>query len=650
MMKYNIEEGDERGFKAARAELLERFSRWAASSGGFDDDEVDEMASDVDLALDWKWNYGNGELTTWRTHHFEEFLIRWCPRKLSVSVEDSAPIPLSLVVFVTFLDSEGILGAGSSTLDSLSSFAVSRIDEFLTAMGDPSNFGMAKSLFAAAMSDGIDPTDQDELSGWVERYNELPEEERRSLIPDSALGSAISSNAVDLSPFLRLPSVVLPSDDEVAASKAAAPILKIFSDLAQFVGDGIKLTKTGNPTLTDARALVDLLGTGEVMDPKVGDRTFKTTSAGELPKLSQVLTWAKKAGVVRVVHGKLVATKRGLGLLKDPSNSFDKAVDALLAIGPLQSQRRNDGWFVWPEVIEMLDAMGVNVLIPPYSAQEPVELTDIVETATEMVLDEYEFRIPDDKVKVWIGRDIEDIMDAFALGGLITRSWASPVESSSERSLGEVELTPAGVVTVRRILQDNGFEVPVAGAHVYDSAEELLRAMNVEEFPVVYGEIRAWLQARDPDHAATEIADFLKVVDEPELINMGLMVMSEIGVDVAEPHVRKLVSNPSARGFALFWLVEKEKLEREALNDRSNTGSYVDILAQMLITDGPDGLREVLDMAGDCESQVESVSSLWNSPSLATEVVLAAIGEESTTKQVAKAARKALFKRRSARL
>jgi hypothetical protein len=37
---------------------------------------------------------------------------------------------------------------------------------------------------------------------------------------------------------------------------------------------GRKLTQTGRLTMADARRLVERLGTGDVIDPVIGDRTF----------------------------------------------------------------------------------------------------------------------------------------------------------------------------------------------------------------------------------------------------------------------------------------------------------------------------------------------------------------------------------------
>lgn len=60
-----------------------------------------------------------------------------------------------------------------------------------------------------------------------------------------------------------------------------------------WVGAGRKLTQTGRVTMTDARVLVESLGTGDVLDPAIGDRVYRTTSSQELRNLTLVVEWAK---------------------------------------------------------------------------------------------------------------------------------------------------------------------------------------------------------------------------------------------------------------------------------------------------------------------------------------------------------------------
>ncbi len=74
---------------------------------------------------------------------------------------------------------------------------------------------------------------------------------------------------------------------------------------------------------------------------------------------------------------------------------------------------------------------------------------------------------------------------------------------------------------------------------------------------------------------------------------------------------------------------------------------FVDVLANRMVTAGPEGLCETLALAGNHDGQIDVINRLWRSPSTATDAVLAGIGELHPTKVVAKAARKALFKRRT---
>ena len=634
---------DEDGFLAARAPLLERFQHWLVEEQQTLGDRATLMAGDAGLALDWKWSYADGDLGLWRTRDVGEFLLEWCPRKLSVSQADCLSIPGSLVTLIAFLDAQGLLRSGSSSVAALAEAAARVTEEFVAAMGDASNFGLAKSLFSAASADGVDLGDPDGLQTWIAEFNARPEQERRRVIPDTALASPKRPS---------LPPVSMPDDADVVASRAAAPILAMFASFAGFVGAGRKLTQTGNLTLADARALVDLLGTGDAMDERIGDRTFKTRSSAELPRLRQVFAWARKAGVVRVAHGRVIATKAGLAMAGDPAGFFDRAVDALLAIGPLASQRDPSWWLAWPEVTELLDRFAVHMLSDPYVAQRPVPIDDLASVATGAVLDVFEFTSLDDgHVARRIGNEVIDIVDALELAGMVCRSGvieASDTELIGQRRHGgSVELTAAGVATTQRLLVAAGYQAPTAGRFSTATATELLAGTELEDFTDLWGEIEAWRRRLEPGEAARQLADAARGLDDPALANLALAVMGDLDPAVAGPEVRQLVTQPGTRGVALCWLVDHGLEDPEVLFDPDDVACFVDVLAQRLVTGGPDGLCDTLALAGNHESQVRVIAQLWRSPSKATDTVLAAIGEVHPAKAVAKAARKARFQRRS---
>ncbi len=530
-------------FLRVRDTLLARFETWLADGRRAGD------AADAGLALDWKWSYGDGELARWRTADVAEFLLDWCPRKLSVGQADFRSIPGSLAAFAEFLDATAQLAPGSAPVSALTTAAADLADDFVGAMGDESNFGMAKSLFGAAAGDGVDFTDPDQVQKWMDEFNARPEDERRRVIRDSALPRPPRRPA--------LPPVAMPTDGAVEASKAQAPILAMFAGLSTYVGDGRKLTQRGNLTMADARALVELLGTGDVLDERIGDRVFTTRSSAELRRLTVVFAWARKAGVVRVVHGRVMATKQGRALAGKPSASFDRAADALLAIGALSCQRSPD-W--WPDVNRLLDDFVVHLLTGPYVAQGPLPIEDLADMATEAVLDTFRFtRWGDEEVARSVASDVVDMVDVLELAGVVRRHGAAVPEEDAwlrRRQGGTVELTPAGVAITQRWLQEMGCDSPVAGQFVHATATDLFKATAGDDLPEVWGEVKAWIAGRSPAEAAAGLAAAVRELPDIGLSQLALAVMGELDPEVAGAEVRRLATDPGARGFALCWLVD----------------------------------------------------------------------------------------------
>lgn len=635
---------DDDGFIAARDILLGRFERWLVDVRHESGNHAADLASDAGLALDWKWSYSDGDLGRWRTPDVAEFLLEWCPRKLSVSQDDCRSIPGALAAFTMFLESEGLLASGSSPAAELADAAEGIGDEFVSAMGDSSNFGMAKSLFGAAGADGVDMNDPVQLQEWIDEFNASPEEDRRRIIPDTALPRPARPT---------LPPVALPDDAEVTASKEAAPILEKFTAFASYVGTGRKLTQTGNLTLADARALVELLGTGDAIDEQIGDRTFKTQSSAELPRLRLIFAWARKAGVVRVAHSRVVATKKGAALDTNRAGCFDGTVDAILAVGPLASQRDPDGWLAWPDVNDLLDRFVVQLLTGPYVTQRPMPIDELISAAAEAVLDAFEFpSLTDEQVARHVGTDVVDMMDVLALAGIVRRADIPELPDGESptgrrRHGGTVELTAAGIATTHRLLIDAGYDAPTAGRFAQSTATELFLGTDLDDLPMLWGEIEAWRRGREPAQAAAELAAAVRELQDPALRNVALAVMGDMGPEVAGPEVRRLATEPETRGFASCWLVDHGLEDPQILFDPSDVSWFVDVLAQRLVTAGADGLCDTLALAGTHDAQIEVIGRLWRSPSTGTDTVLAAIGEVHPTKVVAKAARKARFQRRS---
>lgn len=114
-MVFGPDDGD--AFSEARGALLVRFEGWLKAERRLGSQEAIETACDAGLALDWKWSYGDGGLASWRTDDVYEFLMDWCPRKLSVSQADCVSIPGALAAFTEFLGAERLLAPGVTHRD-----------------------------------------------------------------------------------------------------------------------------------------------------------------------------------------------------------------------------------------------------------------------------------------------------------------------------------------------------------------------------------------------------------------------------------------------------------------------------------------------------------------------------------------------------
>ncbi len=124
-----------------------------------------------------------------------------------------------------------------------------------------------------------------------------------------------------------------PSDEVPTATAAAAEPLRRLRAFTEWVGAGRKLTQTGRITLADARELVGLLGTGDVIDPRIGDRVFRTSSSEELRAITTVAEWAKASGLVRATGGRLVPVKKHAGLLERPLELWARMFEAFPRMG-----------------------------------------------------------------------------------------------------------------------------------------------------------------------------------------------------------------------------------------------------------------------------------------------------------------------------
>jgi Plasmid pRiA4b ORF-3-like protein len=112
---------------------------------------------------------------------------------------------------------------------------------------------------------------------------------------------------------------------QLQAAAAAAPTVRRLRALVEWLGEGRKLTGTGNLTLADGKELARLLGLVEPDQP-TGPHV---RSAQDIAGLGLLVDWAKQLRLARVHKGRLVPVKRHRRLLDEPLELFHQAAAVL---------------------------------------------------------------------------------------------------------------------------------------------------------------------------------------------------------------------------------------------------------------------------------------------------------------------------------
>jgi hypothetical protein len=644
-MRMEFRPDDEEAFHQAHDELYDRFAAWAERRAP----DADPVL--VSFALDYKWGYGDGHLGRWLTADLTDLLISWFPRKVSVFAEEAERVTPSLRAFVDWLAEEGLLDPASDRPAALRATLERLTPQFLAAMDDPSRYGPAKSIVALMQSIGIDVTDQDAISGFIGGFNELPEQERKRLLP---------LPGEEPKP-LRFPPVRLAPQAELVAAADAAPAVERLLRFTSWVGPGRKLTQKGRLTLADAKALVELLATADKVDPVIGDEVFRTRSSAELPEVAVTFAWARAARLVRVVHGRVVPVKRSQPLLDRPLDLWERALDGLRQLGP----DIFDDQLLWSFLADDLDSLIPALLSALYLADEPVPLRALADHAWNDVRGGYVLDDePTERLATWrwkVAADLDRILQHLELLGAVERIAADDAPAADlddelplpTRYLlgGEAmletrfRLTPLGLWGANRLLRGLGVDAPAVGDLADADVATLLGQVADFDTETCQEELRTWCEARGAEVAAAELVAFLRRTDEPQARMFGFTALGEAG-DAGVDAVRTLRGDPELDPYATLWLVDRGLEKEEAVRPEMAAHMLVETCAAVAAQDGPSAVVEMLSDLGPADEQAAIVGSLWrvDSPHVAT--VLQALADAHPDKQVAKAARKAAFKLR----
>ncbi|MFM9367176.1 hypothetical protein [Streptomyces sp. Da 82-17] len=223
----------------------------------------------------------------------------------------------------------------------------------------------------------------------------------------------------------------------------------------------------------------------------------------------------------------------------------------------------------------------------------------------------------------------------------------SPDEEDISR-YGMVRLTPLGLYGVRARMLDAGIDAPAVGDLADKGADVLLAA--TADFPeaAARAETELWLRSNQPLPAARELLAAARGGDEDAPLRRlrCQQALSLVGAE-AEPALREVLDDPELGGLARVWLVEHGATDVPPPSEAMVYWLTIDTVAAQLAAEGnSDELQGLVE--GLAAQHAGFFDTAWRVDHPATADVLEAMGRLHPDKKVAKEARKAAFKARSA--
>jgi len=596
-----------------REELLAGFAAWGREVG--EEADVDTVSFLVGERL----HQMDPQVDLWTCEILEDLLLGILPRKTIFHAGELKAVVPGMRSFLTYLASTGRLARGSDPLEDMAGLLYWIEEELPEAMEDDQAFGFAKRIGMLMDAEGVDVDDPDAVGAWIDRFNSLPEPERRAVIPVPDL--LVPPPRVAVPDDIRIPAVRLAPPEELAAAAASAPMMVRLGTFVRWVGAGRKLTQSGNLKPADAVALIPVLGLGELPE------RYRVRSVTDVPAVDWTCALADEAGLVDITPKGLVPTALGVSMGGRPLDAWKGAFDALLEVGVLGWIRGRSGWA--PPWVEMVDETLGDVLALAYLHQgDPVRIEDLAELAWEAAGD----RLPPggslrDRLRPALANDLRALASVLADAGLVKPDGDGFV------------LTPLGVWGTNGLLRESGLDaLAVTDPMTADPADLLAWWGELDEGELP-GEVDAWLEGRDPAAVVRDMAVAARA--DAGARTIFLSVLARLGSE-AEPAVRALAADEDLRPCAATWLVERGLEAESFLRPEDMERMLIDQMVGMLEAGGPDALIEVMAGLGPPDEQRRAVRMIGASRTPQTKRVLSALTEHHPDPTVAAAARGAL--------
>lgn len=629
-MRTHFDPTEAEEFEAAKDLLVRRCLAWA-----------DQWHLTLDpfvlgAALDYRHNGVDGRLTFWTAELARTFLLVWMPRTVSANPEDVSSAPESLRTLVRYLHHTELVEARGDSLAGVEAAITAAATEFPQAMADRRNFGVAKFWTMTAIESGVDPNDQAAMNGFVEQVRAGSIEHDSGALQHIITrrfegGEAIPARAP------MMPVISLPPEHALAEVTDSSSLVRQLRALVDWLGhDGRALTETGQLKLADARELVARLDTGDVIDPVIGDRTFRTNSSAELTELGLIIAWATKIRLVRVVKNRLVPIAKARPLLRDGRALWNRAFDVIVELG---DEVLGSSWCGPRLLAELYDETVPDVLRTLYgmpAAFPVVHLQESVWLACRAA-----FRVDEaneSQRRYWrqsVESDVWRILQALAhLGAVeLTTGTADPrfladldedptvddtdtlprqVRENLRAALAPeqgpvdlVRLTPPATARVHTWLLNKGRCAALVGELTEASPAQLLGTIAERHAPeTAREEIDHWLSAHGSD-GPEQLIEAVRQCPFRSRAAAMLDVLSRTRTD-GTALLRRVRSDAVLGPLAIQALLTDGLLDQEALSEHEQVLGLAEQLIQALEVAGPEAVREMV-LAGSSPNEAMNV-------------------------------------------
>ncbi|WP_090938363.1 hypothetical protein [Nonomuraea jiangxiensis] len=463
---------------------------------------------------------------------------------------------------------------------------------------------------------------QAELDDVEDEFVDLMEDLLEDADGDDDEDDDTAGDLGDFEPFAdelaELDTIRLRPDTELAAAARQAPLVAMARDLAVWVGSG---RKVGEDTLlTDAEVTEALAAVGLPKPETDGP------IAEAVPQLWNIWNLAVDLEFLQPGEGNTVAVQDDTA--EWPFDDDEDVLDAWM-LG-LHSVDYGDPELDDDDLTMALAGLTRGVLVRLLLAGGSRDLDELAQELAEAAADLDE-----------LGSDAWE-----AVGDPLTPAidWLTGYGMVELRD-GTLSLTPLGTEGVVHLVDDADIEVDARPAIESMSAHELLALSAELPEEEADAEFAAWMRLREPDKAAEELLEAAAEDESDALIRVqAASVVGTLGA-AAVPAWQAALKQPSLRPYAATHL---SQLEVEGAPEPTQDDTHWLILDMWTISAGlgrSEFVSSLRDIGPDMVNSLLEV--IWKIPHAHVEELLDLISQVHPDKQVAKAARRALFKARS---